>query len=33
MHKPQIYESMKWAFGANKRHAPKRSSQLGFSEH
>jgi hypothetical protein len=33
MHKPQIYESMEWAVGANKRHAPKRSSQLGFREY
>ena len=33
MHKPQIYESMEWAVGANKRHAPKRSSQLVFREH
>ena len=33
MHKPQIYESMEWAVGANKRHAPKRSFQLVFREH
>ncbi len=33
MHKPEIYESMEWAVGANKRHAPKRSFQLVFREH
>jgi hypothetical protein len=33
MHKPQIYESMEWAIGANQRHAPKRSFQLVFREH
>ena len=33
MRKPQIYEPMEWAVGANKRHAPKRSPQLVFREH
>jgi hypothetical protein len=33
MHKPPIYESMEWAGGANKRHAPKRSFQFVFREH
>jgi hypothetical protein len=32
MHKPQIYKSMEGAVAANKRHAPKRSSQLVFGE-
>ena len=33
MHEPQIDEPMEWAVGANERHAPKRSFQLGFGEH